>query len=750
LHESILSDFVSAGKLTNSGFAKMSCVVFTPGGLVMNALPVEPQYVADADQRTRYFDDLEKWDFEIAYSTLGDLPYNELIDSLREVYTAFVTEAHKRGYPACMQFLSTFCADDRISMEEAQYDADNNPIKSKKGFCASYASDAWKDHLKELTTLFVRQYGFDYVVFEEPVFKADIPGNKDRFYNVFVSEFSNMKYPERCEESTAYLTLQNFKAQMIEEFYADLIEHAKSVGAKKTGILSSSFIPTISNASRYAYNISRISRIPGLDFIMARIEPSDISEGKACVDDEISKSPGLAYIDVMADALGKDVIVLSDPKDSKADFYKDVTLSSLAADPCGFAQFWHGDISGKDDTYMDILSSAAKYANRLGKPQSPVAFVFSHSGMRHVDPLTYDKVFSHYWTLAKELAFNAHIPMLTFHADTLDKDLKDHPEVQLLVFEEHFPLTMEQMLVIRNWWQSSQKRAAIAFGSGKGYNADPVFPGLGPCAASFPGILELIGLRQEEGLTLESDGGIELKDVSRVRRSAFLEDATKVKKIADVRRIFGSRASILYEAEINQNKIPVVAEWRDRSTLAIFCGFGLSADTASISSKAVSYALREVNASDLMIDSCSDGVFWSINAHDYVVLSSISDKEGSATARPGRANLWDVINQKMLPDGDPKITLAPHSFGLYRVVGRRSKFYDVQGIQCIRRLTDGAGRAEIEVLAGQKTVFVLRNSPKEIFVDGKSCTVSQEIVDGVYYVTLLQCNPGERIISLRW
>ncbi len=716
----------------------------------MNALPVQPQYVADADQRTRYFEDLEKWDFEIACSALGGIPYDELIDSLKDVYTAFVTEAHKRGYPTCIRLTSTLCAGDKIGIEEAQYDADNNPIKwSEKGFYASYASDAWKSYLKELINLFIRQYGFDYVAFEEPIFKTDIPGNKDRFYSKFVSEFSDIKYPERREESTAYLTLQKAKAQVIEEFYSELVEYAKSVGAKRTGIISSSFIPT-SDDSNIVFNVGRISRIPGLDFLVAGIKPGDITAGKTCISDEMSKSAGLAYIDVMANALGKDIIAVSNSKDTDTDFYKDVMLSSLAAAPCGFAQFWYEKNAGKDNAYMDILSSTAEASSRLGKPKSPVAFVFSCSGMRHVDPLAYDKVFSHYWALAKELAFNVHIPMLTFHADTLDKDLQDHPEVQVLVFEEHFPLTMEQMLVIRNWWQSSEKRAAIAFGTGKGYNADPVFPGLGPCASSFPGILELIGLRQEEGLSVEPDGDIELKDVSRVRRSAFLEETTKVKKVADVRRIFGSRASILYEADVYQNKIPVVAEWRDRSTLAIFCGFGLSADTASISTKAITYALREVNASSLMIDSCSDGVLWSINASDYIVLSNISDKEGAATARPGRANLWDVINQKMLPDGDPKITIAPHSFGLYRIVGRRSKFLDVQGSLCLRRLTDGAGRAEIEILAGRKTVFVLRSSPKEIFVDGKSCTISQEIVDGVYYVTLLQCNPGERVISLRW
>jgi hypothetical protein len=350
------------------------------------------------------------------------------------------------------------------------------------------------------------------------------------------------------------------------------------------------------------------------------------------------------------------------------------------------------------------------------------------------------------------MAFKAHVPMLTFHAETLDRDLKEHPEVQLLIFEEHFPLTAEQMLVIRNWWQSTERRAAIAFGAGAGYSADPNLFGLQPCVGSFPGILELIGIRQEEGMSVAFDEPVELNDVSRVRRSAFLsdEEPTKVQRVANARRIFGSRANVLYELEVDDAKVPVVAEWRDRSTLAVFCGFGLSAETASMAEKAISYALKEVNAPALMVDSCSDGILWNINANNYLVLSNVSDDEGSAVGRPGRANFWDVREQRMLPDGDPDIRIAPHSFNLYRVVGRRSKFFDIQGALCLRRLIDGAGRAEIEILAGRKTVLVLRNSPKEIQVDGKSCTISQEVVGGAYYVTLLQCHPGERIISLKW
>ena len=104
----------------------------------------------------------------------------------------------------------------------------------------------------------------------------------------------------------------------------------------------------------------------------------------------------------------------------------------------------------------------------------------------------------------------------------------------------------------------------------------------------------------------------------------------------------------------------------------------------------------------------------------------------------------------MLPEGDPRVKIKPHSFGVYRIVGRRSKFFDIIGASCLRGVIDGAGRAEIALLAGQKTVLVLRASPKDILVDGKPSTISQEVINGAYHVTLQQCSPGERRITLRW
>jgi hypothetical protein len=733
----------------------------------MNALPVGPQQVGDNEGRKRYFDDLESYGFDIAYNAYYAFDYQDVVGKFADSYKEFVAEAHRRGIPACIQIQSTVCAGDRIGIEEAQYNLDNQPEKwGERGFFASFASEAWKDYLKQLTTLFIKEFGFDYVVYEEPMYRVDIPGPKDRFYAKFTALHPNCKYPDRRAENTEYLMVQQAKADLLLAFYTDLIAHAKSSGAKKAGVMPWFFIPTIENTPAETLNtscdINAIANIPGLDILVVRMQPDNIYFGTMRTGDEMSKSPKLYYVEVMAHALGKDVIAVNNPTDEHTDypacplipydFFREATLASLAAAPCGFTRHWYGQNYGKDQQHMELLANAAAYANRLGQPLSPVAFVFSSAGMWHAEPHTYEKNFQHYWALAKRMAFNAHIPMLTFHAETLEQQLLEHPEVQVLVFEEHFPLTVEQMSVIRSWWEGTHKRAVVAFGAGVGISADVNMPGGQPCGVAFPGVLELIGLRQEEVLQYVSDDPLPLRDVSRVRRSAFLEglDFPAVRTVANVRRVFGSRANVLYELDVENQRIPVVAERRDRLTLAIFCGFGLNAETAPAAERAIRYAMRESDCPPLMIDSCSDGMLWNINANGYLVLANISPEKGTATGRPGRANFWNCRNRKQLPDGDPKIEFEPYSFQVYRVVGRRSKFLDIIGCSRLRKVIDGAGRAEISVWAGKKTTLVLRASPKEITVDGRFCTVTQEVVDGVYYVTLNECQPGERLIGLRW
>ncbi len=733
----------------------------------MNALPVGPQRVMDADARATYFADLERWGFDIPYIAYYAATYQQVTEDFRSAYAEFAEEAHRRGYPACIQIQVTVNAGDRVGVEEAQHDVNNKPdIREDGKSFASFSSRAWIDYLKELTTIFVTRYGYDFVVFEEPMYRVDIPGTKDPLYAQFVEAHPGIEYPTKREETSAYLAVQEAKADALVSFCQELVEHAKSVGAKKVGIMPWFFIPTVENTPEGTLNpscpINRIAGIPSLDAVVVRMQPDNVYCDVMRTGDDLRTSPLLAYPEILAHSLGKDVIAVNNPTNEHTldrpepmipyEFFRDYTISAVAALPSGFTRHWYGKNRGEDDQHMEVLSDAARLSSRLGSPAGPVAFVFSYSGTIHAEPYTYETVFPFYWELVKRLQFESHIPMLTFFADTLEADLQRHPEVQLLVLDEHFPLTPDQMMAISRWWQSEEKRSVVSFGTGLGFCADSGFPGLRPSNSACPGVFELIGLKQEEEPQYVSDGPIVLRDVSRIRRSAFLGDGVTlpVNRIANVRRVFGSRATVLYEVDLPDAHVPVIAEWRDRATVALFCGFGLSSETIGFAERAILYALREVGFPGLILDSCSEGILWASNKHDYIVISNLSVDEGTVIAKPGRSNFWDCREQVMLPEATTEIKIAPKSFRVFRLVGRRSKFFDVLGATYLRRLIDGAGRAEIDLWAGRNTTLVLRASPKEITVDGKHCTVTQELINGAYHVTLQQCPPGERRIGLKW
>jgi len=733
----------------------------------MNALPVAPETVISAESRARYFDDMERWGFDIAYNAFYAHSREDLTGRLQEAYQEFASEAHRRGYPACIQIQSTVCAGDTFGIEEAQYDLSNNPERfGDRGFFASFSSDIWKGYLREVTDIFVKNYGYDYVVYEEPMYRVDIPGTKDRFHARFMAQHPDLEYPESRAETTEYLQVQRAKSRELASFYSDLALHAKAAGAQKVGVMPWFFTPTIENTPHDTLNtscdLSRIAQIPDVDIIVVRMQPDNIACDVMRTSDDLRCSPKLYYTEVLAHALGKDVIAVSNPTDEHTpgtpsplipiDFFREATLCCLAAAPSGFTRHWYGKNYGEDDEHMDMLAEAAACASKLGQPVSSVAFVFSAAGTWHAEPLTCETVFTHYWAFTKQVMLKSHLPILTFHAETLGRCLAQHPEVRVLVFEEHFPLGVEQLAVIRDWWQGPEKRAIVAFGSGLGFSADLNRPGGQPLSSCLPGVLELIRLKQEAEARYASDQPVKLKNVSRVKRSAFLGDEFELASdvVANLRRVFGSRASVLYEADLGGTKIPVIAEWRDRTTLALFCGFGISDETAPVAEAALKYVLRELNCPPPVVSSCSDDLLWNINRNDFLILSNASDKPGFAVVDPGRATLWDCRKETMLPDQSHRLEFEPHSFQIYRVVGKRSKFLDLIGACCLRGLIDGSGRAEMEFVAGRKTVLVLRASPKEVIVDGKPCTISEEVVNGAYHVTLQQCPPGERHVTLRW
>lgn len=707
----------------------------------MNILPVVPDQVYDVDARSSYFAEIEKLGFDVACISCCAIQFEDLVGKYKDTYMGFASDARSKGCIASVSIHTSLSAGDRVGITEAQRDESDNPRTETRGFHASYASDSWKAYLIELIDLFVSVYGYQCVILDGCTYISDLPGPSGPFAAKFASEYPDITYPSQRTETSECLKAQQFRDKTVLGFFSDLAAHAKSIEAEYVGIIPPFFIPTVGASGGHSSGSYLLAAVPNVDFLVSRLVPEDIQSEVFQTGNGIQRSPKLCYAEILAHSSRKPSIAFGDritDCDGKAEisdeFARDCALAALAAAPCGLVG---------QQSFMEEIG----FVGRMGQPKASVAFVFSQSSMQN---LTSESVFEHYWTLARYMAYEIHMPMLTFQADTLEQDLAAHPEVQVLVLEEHFPLSVDQMRVIRGWWNGSLKRAVVAFGLGEGCSVDS--PGISPSAQCYPGVLELIGLKHEDELVLRFNNPIALSDTSRVRRSAFFgEELPKtIKAVANVRRVFGSRANVLYDLEYGDVRVPVVAEWRDRSTLAVFCGFGLSSETTEIAAEAIQYVLKEVDAKPVMVESCSEGVLWNATQNDYVILCNISDEKGAATVKPGRANLWDCSKQKMVPDGDLNLNLEPHSAVLLRAVGKRAKLLDVLGSSCLYTLIDGAGRAEIELLAGQSTTFVLKSSPRDIYVDGKPRATSQKVEDGVYYVTLQQCPPGKHKISLRW
>lgn len=734
----------------------------------MNALPVGPEHVSSPERRTLYFEDLERWGFDIAYNAFYAHPFYDVVGRLREPYVQFAAEARERGYPACIQIQTTVCAGDRVSIDEAQYDISNTPERwGEKGFFASFSSDAWLEYLKEITSLFVTEYGYNWVVFEEPMYRVDIPGTKDRFYQKFLQANPGVPYPSSRAESAEYLLVQQAKAESLTRFYAQLVAHAKSLGAEAVGVMPWFFIPTIENTPAETLNpscdINAISRIQGLDFLVVRMQPDNIFCGTMRTGDDMAKSPLLYYVEVMAHALGKPIIAVSNPSDEHTDypslplipfdFYRDATIATIAAAPNGVTRHWYGQNYGKDTAHMEVLSKAARCATRLGSVTAPVAFVFSYAGTRHAKPWTYETVFPHYWAIARKLAFDYHVPMLTFHAETLDKHLAEHPEVRVLIFDDHFPLTKAQLAVLRSWWRPYEHRAVVFFASGLGFAADPNVPGAVPSAQAYPGMLDMVGLAQYESAPqLILDKPTVVRYVSRVRRKAFLGENTTLNlgAIANVKHVFGSRAEVLYAVENEGFQVPLIVEYRDRATCVLYCGFKLSQDTADIAAKAIRFAMKELHLLSLTLEPCTEGILWNINKLGYLIIANTSDEPGRAQLNVARDRVWDCCSGCVLPETVRELSIPAHDFSLYKVFKRRSKLIDVVGASAVYDIIDGSGRADIKLLTSRRTVLILRSPPETVLVDGRAWPTTCTAVNDIYHVMVENCPPGEHLISVRW
>lgn len=193
----------------------------------MNILPTNPHTDFDLNY-DRYFADLKRWNFDVAYNAHYAFPLREVQGRLEHPYRLCTQRVGEEGFRSCIQIQSTVAHSDDVPVSESQRRADNSLLiyehhagEGQKNHFGSFASRRWLEHLKGLARLF-REYGFDWVVFEEPMIITDIPGPEDPMRRLWAERYPNLSYPTRQSEGREYLLLQSLKRDAMVEFFGEL------------------------------------------------------------------------------------------------------------------------------------------------------------------------------------------------------------------------------------------------------------------------------------------------------------------------------------------------------------------------------------------------------------------------------------------------------------------------------------------------------------------------------------------------
>ncbi len=731
----------------------------------MNALITGPHEVADAKALQHYIDDMQRWGNDIAYNTYYALPYSDVTGSLADAYRNFALKARTCGFPACIQIQATICRGDVVGISEAQYHHDNRLERwGDCGFFASFASTQWKDYLQNLTNLFIREYGYNWIVFQEPMYKVDIPGSLDRFHRLFLRTHPDEEYPGTREETSAYLKLQQLKAETLYNFFADLVKHAKSVGAESVGLMPWFFTPTIENTPAEtlytACDNGRLAAIPEVDFLVPRIRPDNVYANDLRTGDELQKSPLIHYSEVISHCVGKPVIALANPRSEQqwrprypripADYLRKSILATTATAANGTAAYWNGHNNDHNGQLQDVLPVANYVLTRIGHQRTPLAFVFSLSACRHAEPYTWPNIWPFYWNIAKQVLFHEKWPMLTLSADVLDEHLKMNPQLRMLIFEEHFALTAEQVETVVKWWHAVPGRVLLVIGSGLGFSADPNKPGIRPIKETFPGLLEHIGISQDIPPRIDLKPGAKITLTNRSREHYSLpQNGTVVDttSIANIQRVFGSPTSVMFT---DGHKHPVITKWNSGSTFGYFLGLGSSPASAPVITQLIRLALRTIKTTLPPVINADHNIFWNGSMDGYVVVANTCDAPVPATIHREPCLYWDIIKKQVIKSPKLCMDFPSNSIRAFRWVPKTAKLYDVEDAIHVQCISAGAGKAEVNLMAGCATAFIVRNIPREVIMDDETSEITVEECTDFYRIRLNNMCSGNHTVVFRW
>ena len=745
----------------------------------MNVLPTSPDRTATKEEITRHFEDMKRWNFDVAYTAFYAFPMAELKGPFQKPYQDFARTAHENGCPACVQIQSTVGFLDDVGIENSQYYTDNTAFLyqhykryGKKNFFGSFAAPGWLRYIQSITEI-LRSYGFDWVVFEEPMFRTDIPGTKDKLYERFQKEWPGLDYPSRQDESVAYIRLQELKSRVLEEFYATLCAFARKVGFEKIGIVPWFFVPTFENTPMETWNtcchIGKLTFLEDLDFIVVRMQPDNVY-AEATIASGGESIPQISHLESLAHNLGKPIISVNNPTNEHIiqsadtsynllpyDFFARFTLAAVAAAPHGMTRHWYGKDYGRDEKHMELMTKTNPYLTRLGSPVSSVAVVFSYDAMNRTVPRPWTETWKSYWFIAHRLLYRERFPVLTFFDGTLAESLKRHPETKVLIFNEYFPLSEREIKLVEGWLESDPEHRLLYLGARNGYRHQP-----DALYHSFqhrpPELLRLFGCDTDHPIRTFSPGElIRLEYTPKNAQLAFLGEFPEIRccSLGIPRLNPDANLEILYSSPQTDSRLsPVIFRNRTKSGgYALFVGLSTDGTDNDLPLRRIIDFLLEDdennNAKRLLVERATPGILWNRTANHFVIVCNCYDQ-------PGRYDLlcrdeclvWDLKNRAFV-SLRRDIPLSPLDFHVFRIVEEHNRLLDVEGQICLYCVKEETNSIRISGYFTRSLTITLLEPPSRTLLgqkeltytlnqEGKICTITVDVEDkGDAEITLL-------------
>lgn len=719
----------------------------------MNILPTDAYRCKTIEDIEQYFDDLQRWNFDVAYSAFYAFPHEKFVGELGDSYKMFAAKARELGIPSCVQIQSTVgFLDTPDLLEGAQYHLDNTPIiyehhagMGRKNFFGSYASPKWFEYVMNVARI-LREYGFEWVVFEEPMYRTDIPGSKDAFYKLFTEQYPNLEYPTKREESPGYLTLQAFKMDVLVDFYSRCCAESKKLGYSKAGIMPWFFTPTYENTPMESWTTScdlgRITFIPDLDFTIVRMQPDNIW-AEAMIASDGESLPRLVYLENIAQALGKPTIAVNNPTNEHVtqsqigktdlldyDYFARYTLSATAAAPSGMSRHWYGKNYGEDTKHMDLYERCNPFLSRSGGPVSPVGFVFSYRSTVRVMPRPWLEIWRGYHSLASALLFEHKFPCLTHFADTLEHSLALHPETKVLILTPYFPVSEQEMKFLEKWVRESEDRLLLYLGADYGYTYDLNLSIYQWTETRTPEVLSLFGIDRDRYEPYKPDDRVTIKFTGKNgEMDSFLGPELTVRTcgIAKV-KLTEPKPDVLY-IDKNTREPVVVRRQFEGGGQCLYIGLSLDGIEPGLAQtpgcdpypilRTITAHLSSFGSGDdfPLVESAEPGILWNETRAGYLIISNTWERKCAVELKKTDFDLWDCREEGWQNELEFKV--KPLDFKVLKLVPKGSPVLDILNAVYLTKLEETEESTAVKGCFGKNFCVVSTCPPEKVLLNGE-------------------------------